>query len=145
MMNSELRKVIYRGYEIVSRRDKGAHKGKAWAKEPGLNNQSSEGVSLDDVVDKLCRLIDIELEPRTTELRRTLPERHREYLAKLGKPDEGRQPPSIRRPHRDSVCYQCGEPVDNKGDFDCAICGWIACNSCAAWGCGHETPANSIA
>ncbi len=142
-MSSEQRKVTYRGYEIVSRCDKGIHKGKAWANESGLNDQSTEGASLDDVVDKLCRLIDIELEPRTTELRRTLPERHREYLSKLGKPDKGLKAISFMRPHRASVCYQCGEPVDNEVDFECAACGWIVCHSCAACGCGHADPENS--
>lgn len=139
-MNPEQRRLMYRGYEIVSRCESGACKGKAWTKEVGLNNQSDDGVSLDDVVDKICRLIDIELQPRTEELRGTVPERHRDYLIKLGKPDRGLKAVSITRPHRASVCYQCGEPVDNKVDFECAACEWIVCNACAACGCGHDAP-----
>ena len=134
---------LYRGYEIVAKCLDAGHKGVAWAKKAGLKKLSAEGSSCSEVVKKLRKEIDIELQPSTVALRKSLPARHREYLAGLGKPDAGLRAASLIKPHRASVCYQCGEPVDNEVDLECVACGWIVCNSCAACGCGHETPAGS--
>jgi hypothetical protein len=144
VMKTEQNQVeLYRGYEIVAKCLDTSHQGVAWAKKTGLKKLSAEGSSCSEVIKKLCKEIDIELQPSTAALGKTLPERHREYLSGLGKPDAGLRAASLIRPHRVSACYQCGEPVDNKVDFECAACGWIVCNSCAACGCGHETPAGS--
>lgn len=138
-MNSEERTVeLYRGYEIVTTCNTKGCRGRAWAKNTGLNNLSAEGVNVSDVVKNLRKVIDIELQPNTAELRKTLPARHREYLAGLGKPDARLRAASLIRPHRVNVCYQCGEPVDNEVDLECVACDWIVCHACAACGCGYE-------
>jgi hypothetical protein len=142
-MHSERRKEMYRGYEIVARFDGETYKGKAWPKEAGLDSLSDQGENLDDVVDKLCKRVDVALQPRTVEWRKTLPERHSKYLIELGKPDAGLRQASQVSPHRESVCYRCGEPVDNRVDLECTACGWIVCHSCAACGCGHEASRDS--
>ena len=71
------------------------------------------------------------------EFEKRLPERHKEYLERLGKEYRGVRPatrdPRIRRV---THCYDCKQPLDNSIDIECVACNWILCK-CGACGCGY--------
>lgn len=68
--------------------------------------------------------------------RRSLAERHAQYLASTGLANNGTRLASSRNFHRTPPCWRCGKQLDNSADIECISCGWIIC-SCGACGCSR--------
>lgn len=61
--------------------------------------------------------------------------KHRSYLRRAGVDDRGFRKATWGSRH--SVCWKCGQRVDNQTQFECSGCGWIVCTFCGACGCGR--------
>lgn len=61
---------------------------------------------------------------------------HKNFLSKLGLPEQRLRPRTINKANRIANCYVCRAPLNNAVEVECAECGWILCN-CGACGCGY--------
>lgn len=64
-------------------------------------------------------------------------EKHKKYLAGLGKINSGVARLSSKKTIRITHCYKCKNRLDNRIDLECNNCGWIICCFCGACGCGY--------
>lgn len=60
---------------------------------------------------------------------------HKNFLRKLGLPEQSVRPRRDNKKLRTTHCYSCHQPLNNAVEVECAECGWILC-TCGACGCG---------
>jgi hypothetical protein len=130
----------YKGFQLVAKFYQGKFQGRAWHR---ITNKKITfvGVVVADIVANLKKIVDADVAENLTYYRQRIIDKHREFLASIGKPDVGQG--AVSRFDRSNHCYKCKGPVNNTFDLECRACGWIICSYCAACGCGYgDIPAH---
>ena len=141
MSEDDRERTYYKGFELVAKPGKPEAKGRAWHRIANKNFAAS-APEVDDVLRMLRLQVDRDMSENMAVYQAAVTAKHRELLAKIGKPYKGCG--SVSRHARASHCHHCKGPVANLFDLECVGCGWIVCNYCASCGCNYRQLSSEI-
>ena len=134
MPDSDPHSEYYKGFMLIAKLHQGRFQGLARHR---ITNKkiSIDGLIVSDIVASLKKLVDADIAENMDFYCQSLIEKHRKFLASIGKPYLGQG--VISHFARSKHCYKCKGPVNNAFDLECKACGWIVCSYCGACGCGR--------